>query len=100
MHSVTIYQLPIEHPNAYRDYEFVIRRGKINLEDYNQVWEGHLATNNLEAIFRMLNSGHRPDGYKGTSLSVSNIVRLDGSYYYVNDIGFVLLLTDNLGGNI
>lgn len=96
MFSVSVYQLPIEHPNAYRDYDFVIKRGPIVLSDYNKVWEGEFYTDNLNRIFYLLNIEDKPAGYKGTSLSTSNIIEVDGVYHYVDDFGFVTLLAEDI----
>lgn len=45
----------------------------------------------LEELFHILNVGAKPKGYKGHSLSVSDIVELDGVLYYVDSFGWIEL---------
>ena len=42
----------------------------------------------LEELFHLFNVGAKPEGYKGHSLSTSDIVELDGVLYYVDSFGW------------
>lgn len=42
----------------------------------------------LEYLFQKFNTGSRPDGYTGVSMSVSDVVVLDKTPYFVDSIGF------------
>ncbi len=44
----------------------------------------------LESLFTKFNANH-PDDFRGHSMSVSDIVELDGKCYYCDSIGFVEL---------
>lgn len=58
---------------------------------YNIVYDGQLGTNDLEAIYSRCNTNH-PPGYKGHSLSMSDVVELydeEGSeFHYCDRFGF------------
>ena len=59
--------------------------------DYHVVYDGHLGTNDLEAIYTRCNTNH-PPGYKGHSLSMSDVVELydetSNSFHYCDRFGF------------
>ena len=91
MDRVRVYQLGLE--NRMKFYRF----DENNIPDksvYNVVFDGELQTSNagvqdrLEDIFCTLNVGKKPEGYRGHSLSVSDVVELDGEFWYVDSIGF------------
>ena len=44
----------------------------------------------LETIYNIFNVS-RPEDFKGHSLSISDIIEVDGDKYFVNDYGFVKL---------
>lgn len=71
---------------------------KVDLNNYNEVYTDDsytsIFTKNidiLEGIFQEFNIGKKPESYKGHSLSVSDIVVLDGVNYYVDSFGFIKL---------
>lgn len=71
---------------------------KVDLNNYNEVYVDDLyssifSKNNdiLEEIYQKFNMGQKPESYKGHSLSVSDIVVLDGVNYYVDSFGFIKL---------
>ena len=62
---------------------------------YNEVYSGEVESSEnvmgvLEGLFRKFNFNH-PADFKGHSLSVSDIVELDGKYYYCDSFGYVEL---------
>ena len=62
---------------------------------YNVVYSGEVESSEnvmgvLEGLFRKFNFNH-PADFKGHSLSVSDIVELDGKYYYCDSFGYVEL---------
>ena len=77
---------------AFRHYNWV--KDKINLDDYEVVYEGELdcqeIQNALEELFDIFNIG-RPKDYKGRSMVVSDIVEIDGKNYYCDAAGWVEL---------
>ena len=62
--------------------------GKVDMEGYKEVWQGLLPDEfTLEDIFEMCNCRH-PRGYEGHSMSVSDIVIINGKRWFCNDIGW------------
>lgn len=68
------------------------RFGEPSPQDYRVAFDGEVETNNLEEIYSKFNTGIRPAGYTGHSLSMSDVVELydgEGSeFHYVDDRGF------------
>lgn len=71
---------------------------KVDLNNYNEVYMDDLYSSIfsknidiLEEIYHKFNMGQKPESYKGHSLSVSDIVVLDGVNYYVDSFGFIKL---------
>lgn len=65
---------------------------EIDSEIYDKVFEGEVSCENLEDVYRMFNLDH-PKGYKGRSLSVSDVVEVIGAdgestYNFCDTIGF------------
>lgn len=79
---------------AFCGYNTALKKG-LSLEDYTEVYTGESGIDNpstglntwLESIFEMFNI-KRPEDFTGHSMSVSDIVRIDADYYYVDHIGF------------
>lgn len=78
---------------AFEHYDWC--KDKINLNDYEVVYEGEIEVtssinNTLEKLFEIFNIRH-PEDFKGHSLSVSDIVEIDGNNYYCDAFGWVKL---------
>ena len=69
-------------------------KDQINLDDYEVVYEGELECSEiseaLEELFEIFNIRH-PEDFKGRSMSVSDIVEVDGENYYCDAVGWVEL---------
>lgn len=70
---------------------------KPNLDDYSVIYTSELSDDGdssdlqlCEVVFRLFNI-NRPDDFVGHSLSVSDIVEMNGNYYYCDNFGFVKL---------
>ncbi len=61
---------------------------EISLSEYNIAWSGDMDIDDAEDVYMKL-QGRKPEGYKGHSLSVSDIVIIDGTTFYCDDYGFV-----------
>lgn len=78
----------------FSSLDLVNRMGlEITREKYEEVWTGEVEETNdvnetLEHIFRQFNIGRKPEGYKGHSLSVSDIIQLEDKSYYCDSYGF------------
>jgi len=70
-------------------------RDRFNFKDYKLVYEGEVSDSAyakgndyvLERLFTKFNIDH-PKDFRGHSLSVSDIVELDGKYYYCDNVGW------------
>lgn len=95
-HKVSIYQ--IEETKSvnklFQSYASIVNEfGGVKLSDYKKVYNCNHATMEsntmaiLDEIFTRFNV-EQPKNYKGRSISVSDIIVLDGVMYYVDKIGF------------
>lgn len=71
--------------------ELLDRFGQPNPDNYQVVYDGQIETNDLDAIYEKFNLNH-PPGYKGHSLSMSDIIELydkdSSEFHYVDRFGF------------
>ena len=85
--------IDIHTPYAFMNYEYAKNHG-FSFSDYKVVYEGEIEGDNeskiLEELFVKFNINH-PTDFKGHSLSVSDIVELDGLAHYCDSIGWVAL---------
>lgn len=65
--------------------------GEPKVANYDVVFDGEIETNNLEEIYTKFNTEH-PLGFKGHSLSISDVVELydtvNSEFHYVDQFGF------------
>ena len=95
--KISIYQIAIERDAnrlAFRSLEHMTSAGggRIPAELYDCVYTGEVAAETLEDIFYIFNAEH-PLGYKGRSLSVSDVVEIfpasgESAFYFCEPIGF------------
>lgn len=86
--KLKIYQLQNEKAKYwFMDYDWAQTRG-FTLNDYACVWEEDIVPDTkLDDIFARFNI-NRPQGFKGHSLSVSDLVELDGKKFYCDSFGW------------
>ena len=70
---------------SLNDYE-VVYEGNINPVTFNEEG-GHAISHTLEYLFTIFNIQH-PADFTGRSMSTSDVVELDGKYYYTDHFGF------------
>lgn len=93
MKKLEVYQIrkdaPDKHYKIFEPYDRLIKYfGEVNFNDYECIYDGLIEMNaTLDDIFEMCNLNH-PIGYLGHSLSVSDIVHINGKYYYCDSIGW------------
>jgi hypothetical protein len=92
--NVRIWQLKADSDFdlRFKSYEEVLKlSGEPSMKNYETVYDGELETNDLESIYTKFNIEH-PNGFKGHSLSISDVVELyeeSGSeFHYVDRVGF------------
>ena len=94
--DITIYQI-----NMGRDHNRIAFEGldllkmyqgsdKIDSRIYDRVFEGEVDCKDLEDVYRKFNLEH-PEGYKGRSLSVSDVVEIvdengDSTFHFCDSI--------------
>ena len=84
-----IYQLTREHTDLlFRGYN----PNTFNISNYNEIYSGEIETtgytiNDLDNIYLKFNGVH-PEDFHGHSLSISDVVELDGTLYYVERMGW------------
>ena len=96
--KIEIYQLKVADQNRAVSFQslanYTAEKGAPSATDYDRVYEytalripGSDTETVLEYIFRTFNI-EKPADFKGHSLSVSDVVTLDGVAYYVDAYGF------------
>lgn len=98
MKRYSIYQVKDEAPNSryvrFSSYKTVKDMGiDLTPDMYEKVFEGEIEeaenlAETLENIFIALNVGKKPEGYRGHSLSMSDVIEIYGKFYYVDGIGY------------
>lgn len=84
-----IYQLTREHTDLmFRGYN----PNTFDINNYNEIYSGEIETtgniiSDLDNIYLKFNGVH-PEGFHGHSLSVSDVVELGGTLYYVERMGW------------
>lgn len=68
---------------------------RFDINDYETVYEGEIESSDyfnyfelLDELFSIFNREH-PIGFKGHSLSVSDVVCIDGTFWYCDSFGWV-----------
>lgn len=100
----TILQLDLDDPNVLRDHKLysswnrLNQHSKFDISQYKKVYEGEVQEekdilHTLESIFEKFNLQH-PSDFHGHSLSVSDVVVLDGVNYYCDSYGWVKTETE------
>ena len=93
MKEITILQINENAENAnYKMFAPLERLGRLGLQfnknDYKVVYSGQMDVEDAEDVYMRCNIGQKPNGYKGHSLSVSDIVYMDGKYLFCDSVGF------------
>ncbi len=91
MMKIELYQISPEKDKnnlMYMNSDFVMKHGGIDYDSYELVFEGEVNAKRLDDIYRIFNLEH-PEGYKGRSMSVSDIVYAKGlGCFFCDSIGF------------
>lgn len=99
MIDIKLYQINMDRDEdevAFLSLDKVVKKNSekgIDPEIYDLVFEGEVPVGNLEQVYTLFNIDHL-DGYKGRSLSVSDVVKVEKSeqispgFYYCDTIGF------------
>lgn len=95
--QIKIFQVNMDRDTdriAFESMDYLQRYGQtVRPELYDKLFEGEVGCGNLEDVFQMFNLSH-PAGYRGRSLSVSDVVAVCDPntgverYYFCDSIGF------------
>lgn len=89
MKTIKIYQIDMEKDTnglMFRKWDYA--KIMFDFSIYEKKWEGKIKKEyNLEDVFEMFNL-NRPQDFRGHSLSVSDIVYMDGKYFYCDSFGW------------
>lgn len=96
--NYNIYMLPDGHPKAFWGTLFLKNETFATKEEYKLTYSGYIDLEVdeisrdstlyiLDKIFEQLNL-YRPEDYKCHSLSVSDVVELNGVYYFCDSMGW------------
>lgn len=111
-HQVRIYQIEVKNGESrfmkFMRWDFIEKHGlAIRLPQYyKNVYEFEPDYPDGMSLIDILNDiyarfqGAKPEGYTGHSLSVSDLVSLDGGSYYVDSFGFVDITWDLKGKKV
>ena len=87
--KIKLYQIAPEKDDKnlmFMGYKFTVLHGGINADSYELVFDGDLPVQTAEDVFRIFNLEH-PNGYRGRSMSVSDIVWMEG-IGFCDSVGF------------
>lgn len=72
----------------FMNYEWAMKHGGIRQSSYELVFDGEVDAKSLADIFRIFNI-ERPKGYRGRSMSTSDVVWAEGlGTFFCDSIGF------------
>jgi len=106
MIRMRLYQINMDRDEkglAFMNYEFVkkhTRTDRIDRRIYDCVFEGEVDCKSLESVFALFNFRH-PEGYRGRSLSLSDVVEVMESdcvangLYFCDTVGFKEVMFDH-----
>lgn len=86
--KVKIYQIKDIQNTPYVFMSWNYAKDKFNMDDYNLVAEFETGAT-LDTIFEWGNNDRLQQHFKMRSLSVSDIIEVDGVKYYIDNFGFV-----------
>jgi hypothetical protein len=91
MLKIKLYQISSEKDKnrmMFMNYKFAMNHGGIDYDSYELVFEGEVDAKRLDDIYHIFNLKH-PEGHKGRSMSVSDIVYAEGlGCFFCDSIGF------------
>ena len=95
--NINIYQIDMEQDSkrisffGLEDMKKLTGESTVDSSIYNKVFSGEVECETLEDVYQMFNIDH-PSGYKGRSLSVSDVVEItdgtDKGFYFCDNVGY------------
>ena len=100
--KIKLYQIAPEKDDKklmFMSYKFTVLHGGINADTYELVFDGDLPAQTAEDVFRIFNLKH-PNGYRGRSMSVSDIVWMEDIGYWLASGGSDFREKNAAGGSL
>ncbi|MCL2062070.1 MAG: YodL domain-containing protein [Firmicutes bacterium] len=89
--KITVYQMKLGQEFKFRGYDEIVKaqggQKEINRSLYDEVYSGEVDCDDIEGVFCLLNTKH-PVGYKGHSLSISDVVQTEQGCFFCDTYGF------------
>ena len=99
---VKIYQITPEtdaRDLMFMNLDFALRHGGVDPSEYRLAFEGDVPARTLDDVYVIFNDyAQRPAGYCGRSLSVSDVVVIEGRAYFCDSFGWSRLPDFQEGG--
>ena len=107
MKNFKVYQISEEVKNSrylmFSGFDMLKSLGlEFDFNNYKEVYDGNIIESSpdiykvLDEIFHLLNIGKRPENYNGHSLSVSDVVYIDGRYFFCDSYGWEEVMKKNV----
>lgn len=89
--------MPVENEKKFMGIDF-LKKHNLHIEptEYNIVFSGDLDIEDAEDVY-MKFQGRKPEGYTGHSVSVSDIVCINGMSFFCDRFGFVDITWSEFG---
>ncbi len=84
---IKVFQINPDRDSEHRCFESLKPRQPIDPAIYDEVYSGPVPSIEPEMIFQQFNVDP-PPLHRGRSMSVSDVVEVNGAYHYVNPVGF------------
>lgn len=89
--KIKLYQIAPERDDKnlmFMNYEWTVKHGGVHSGPYELVFDGEVDAKRLEDIFQIFNL-RLPEGYRGRSMSVSDVVWAEGlGTFFCDSFGF------------
>ena len=89
--KIKIYQISTEKDKRnllFMGFEFTQRHGGVDPTEYELVFEGEVEAKHLETVYYIF------AGYRGRSISVSDVVVTEAGAFFCDSFGFTKLLEE------
>lgn len=100
IYKYRLFQTPVKTAYCFRDFDCAMKNG-FDRFDYVSVYAGEVDAPTigkaLEQVYMLHNRDNRPSGQCFRSVSMSDVVTINGIPYYCDDIGWSEVPADRWG---
>lgn len=90
--KIRLYQIVFDakRHTMFLDYARTLALGGVDTREYAKVFDGDIRANDLEDVYRTFNIRTTlPHGYRGRSMSISDVVVTEEGAFFTDRVGFV-----------